>query len=131
MGTLKKISLVILIVGYLVAGINHFRSPQGYYHIMPPYLPWPVTLNILAGVFEILFALMLINRKTRPFAAIGIILMLLSFVSVHIYMVQQAPMKMGDITVTPLIAWLRLVVLQPLLILWAAWYVKKTRKANN
>lgn len=125
MSALKKISLVIMIVGYALAGINHFRSPQGYYHIMPPYLRWPVTLNILAGMFEILFALLLIFRRTRPFAALGIILMLLAFVSVHIYMVQQAPMKMGDITVTPLIAWLRLVVLQPLLIAWAGWYVKR------
>jgi len=121
----KKVSLVVQILFYLVAGINHFRSPDSYYRIIPPYIPNPILVNIIAGCFELLFALGLIFRKTRPIAACGIILMLFAFLPVHISMIGNAPLKLGNLLVTPLIAWVRLVVLQPLLILWAWWYVKK------
>jgi uncharacterized membrane protein len=108
-----------------VAGINHFRNPESYYRIIPYYLPYPILLNALAGCFELLFGIMLIFPKTRPLAAWGIILMLIAFLPVHISMIGNAPLKLGDLTVTPLLAWIRLMILQPLLILWAWWYVKK------
>jgi uncharacterized membrane protein len=120
--TFKKVSLVVLILFYLVAGINHFRSPDSYLRIIPHYIPFPSVLNILAGCFELLFAAGMIFPKTRPFAARGIILMLIAFLPVHISMIADAPLKLGDLLVTPLLAWVRLAVLQPLLMLWAWWY---------
>ncbi|WP_299470958.1 hypothetical protein [Mucilaginibacter sp.] len=57
--------------GYLVAGTNHFYNPQSYYYIIPAYLPFPIVLNILAGLFEVLFALMLIRPKNRKVASHG------------------------------------------------------------
>lgn len=124
MQILKKVGLIILVIFYLVAGFNHFYNPNSYYHIIPHYLPYPVVINILAGCFEILFGLLLIWSKTRSYAAWGIILMLIAFLPVHISMIGDAPLKLGNLTVTPFIAWVRLVILQPLLILWAWWYVK-------
>src|SRR5476651_194759 len=120
---LKKISLVILIVFYILAGINHFRSPDGYIRIIPAYLPVPHLLNLLAGFFETAFGLMLIFKQTRKMAAWGIILMLIAFLPVHIDMIIHAPMMMGNLKVTPLIAWMR-IPLQGLLILWAWWYTR-------
>lgn len=124
MNLLKKASLFILVIGYLAAGANHFRSPGGYINIIPQYIPLPKLMNILAGFCEILFGLMLILKKTRPWAAWGIILMLIAFLPVHIDMVLHAPFWLGSLYVTPFIAWIRLVVLQPLLMLWAWWYTK-------
>jgi uncharacterized membrane protein len=121
----KKVSLVILVAFYLIAGYNHFNNPGSYIRIIPHYLPQPILLNILAGCFEILFGILLVFPKTRSLAAWGIILMLLAFLPVHISMAGDAPVKLGDLTVTPFIAWIRLVILQPLLILWAWWYTKK------
>jgi uncharacterized membrane protein len=121
MRILKNISLAILVTGYLVAGINHFINPQSYYRIIPAYLPYPVLLNILAGVFEILFALLMIRPKTRKVASYGIILMLIAFLPAHITMLADAPVKLGNLLVTPTIAWIRL-LLQPVLILWAWWH---------
>jgi uncharacterized membrane protein len=127
---LKKASLIIQIAGYLLAGANHFRSPDSYIKIIPPYIPFPVVINIMAGLFELAFALLLISAKTRGLAAWGIILMLLAFLPVHLKMVIDAPFMLGALKVTPLIAWIRLVVLQPLLILWAWWYTD-TKQANE
>jgi uncharacterized membrane protein len=86
-------------------------------------LPYPITLNVLAGVFEIIFALLLISLQTRLWAVYGIILMLIAFLPVHITMIANTPLKLGNLTVTPLIAWLRL-ALQPVLMLWAWWHRK-------
>ncbi|QEC75805.1 DoxX family protein [Mucilaginibacter ginsenosidivorax] len=119
----KKVSLFILVVGYAFAGINHFLNPESYIHIIPRYIPFPVLMNIIAGVAEISFALMLIRPKTRPWAIYGIILMLAAFLPVHIQMLIDAPFKLANITVTPLIAWVRL-ILQPALMLWVWWHRK-------
>jgi uncharacterized membrane protein len=123
MRILKNISLAILVIGYFVAGANHFIHPEGYYRIIPSYLPYPVLLNILAGFFEILFALLLIRPKTRMVASYGIILMLIAFLPVHITMLNNAPLKVGNLLVTPAIACIRL-LLQPVLMLWAWWHRK-------
>jgi uncharacterized membrane protein len=120
-GNIKKISLVILIIFYFMAGMNHFIHPQGYYSLIPPYLPFPKALNIIAGFFEILFALMMIRPKTRKVAAWGIILMLIAFLPVHISMLIDAPLKVGNLLVTPTIAWIRL-LLQPALMAWVWWH---------
>lgn len=122
MHLLKKISLVILILFYLVAGANHFYNPLSYYKLIPNYIPYKTVINLLAGFFELLFAVMLIFPKTRMAAAWGIILMLIAFLPVHISMIGDAPLQLGSIAVTPLLAWIRLVIMQPLLILWAWWY---------
>jgi uncharacterized membrane protein len=128
MHLLKKVSLAILVVGYAFAGINHFINPASYIYIIPHYIPYPVLMNTLAGIAEVLFALMLIPTKTRYWAVYGIILMLAAFLPVHIQMLIDAPFKLGNITVTPLIAWLRL-ILQPVLMLWVWWHRKVNIKS--
>jgi uncharacterized membrane protein len=127
---IKKASLAILIIGYLYAGINHFRNPVSYIHIIPRYIPLPVFVNYLSGVLEILFGLLLIFKNTRRFAALGICLLLIAFLPVHIQMIIDAPFKLGTFTVTPLAAWLRL-ALQPVLIWWAWWYTRPAVTTNH
>ena len=131
MNKLKKTSLVVQIIGYLLAGANHFKSPASYIKIIPSYFPHPEILNIAAGICEMSFAIMLIFTQTRRIGAWGIILMLIAFIPVHTQMVAEAPFMLGSLKVTLLLAWLRLVVLQPLLILWAWWYTKPVVKNEN
>jgi uncharacterized membrane protein len=119
----KRASLIILTIGYLLAGVNHFINPEGYIRIIPLYISYPKLMNLLAGVFEILFGAMLISKVTRPLAARGICLMLIAFLPVHIQMIIDAPLQLNTFTVTPLVAWLRL-ALQPVLMAWAWWYAK-------
>lgn len=118
---IKDISLILLIAGYTLAGLNHFFNPVSYQRIIPDYLPYHVTINILAGIAEITLALLLIPTTTRPWAAYGIVLMLIAFLPVHITMIADAPLKLGKLKVTPQLAWIRL-ALQPVLIAWAWWH---------
>ena len=124
MNMIKKVSLWLLIAGYLAAGINHFYNPASYLRIIPAYIPYPAFVNIASGALEIILALLLIPTKTRRYGAYGIILLLIAFLPVHIDMILHAPLQLGSITVTPLLAWIRL-LLQPVLILWAWWYTKQ------
>ena len=126
MNMIKKVSLWVLIAGYLAAGINHFYNPASYLRIIPPYIPYPIIANIVSGALEIILALLLIPAKTRRYSAYGIILLLIAFLPVHIDMIVHAPLQLGNLTVTPLLAWIRL-LLQPVLILWAWWYTKHNK----
>jgi uncharacterized membrane protein len=122
MSTLKKISLVLLIIGYVAAGINHFRIPQFYIGIIPAYMPFPNILNTLAGVLEIAGGLGLILKSTRKFAAWGIVLLLIAFIPVHTAML-SGHTQLNGAPVHPVWAWMRL-FFQPVLIVWACWYTR-------
>lgn len=118
----KRISLYVMMVFYLVAGINHFRNPEAYYQLIPPYLGNAATINTVAGIAEILLALLLIVKPARKFACYGIIAMLIAFIPSHIYMLQTGfcPEIAGKIYCVPAwLLWIRLLVFQPLLIAWA------------
>jgi uncharacterized membrane protein len=121
---MKKTSLYILILLYLLAGINHFWHPQSYLSIIPPYLPWHEFINYVAGAAEIGLGFGMMFKPTRKWAAYGIIAMLVAFIPAHIYMIEKAPFQLGAITVSPFITWIRLLVFQPLLMAWA-WWVRK------
>ena len=103
-----------------MAVINHFRKPEAYYGLIPPYLPEHVILTILAGIAEISFSLLLIFTATRKWAAYGIILMLLAFIPAHIYFIKVGSCLPG-LCLPQWVGWLRLVVIHPLLLLWAWW----------
>lgn len=118
----KRLSLYVMSAFYLLAGINHFRKPEAYYKLIPTYLGDAAILNTAAGIAEILLALLLLFNFSRRLACYGIILMLLAFIPSHIYMLQTGfcPEIAGGIRCVPDWAlWLRLLLVQPLLIYWA------------
>jgi uncharacterized membrane protein len=118
----KKISLVILIVFYVLAGINHFWHPESYYDLIPPYLPFPGLINYASGIAEIVLGLLLLMPATRKVAAFGIIALLILFIPAHIYMIQMDGCISINFCVPAWVAWVRLFPLQFILIAWARWY---------
>ena len=120
----KKISLILLIILYASAGMNHFIHPTGYYSIIPPYLPNPYLINIAAGIAEIIAAILLILPNTRKFGAYLIVAMLVAFIPAHIYMIQKGGCMGAEICIPFWGAWLRLFPLQFILIVWAWWHRK-------
>ncbi|MEP7080635.1 MAG: MauE/DoxX family redox-associated membrane protein [Ginsengibacter sp.] len=117
---LKKISLILMILLYVGAGINHFWHPQFYYSIIPPYIPDHYLANILAGISEITLGILLIFPASRKWAAYGIICMLIVFFTVHIYMIQKGGCMNEKVCIALWKAWARL-LFQPVLIVWAWW----------
>lgn len=120
----KKASLYVMIILYLAAGINHFVHPDFYIKIIPAYLPEPRLINIAAGIAELTLGSLLIFKYTRTIAAFGIILMLILFIPAHIYLIQKSGCNTSKICWPLIIAWIRLVPFQFVLIWWA-WVNRK------
>ncbi len=104
---------------FILAGANHFRTPKIYERIIPPYLPSPKMLTILSGIVEMILGFMLLNPDTQSSAAWGIIGLLVIFIPIHIYMLQnkKASLKM------PMWALIIRLPLQFALMYWAYLYV--------
>ncbi len=58
-----KIALGILTAVFLASGVLHLFNPDAFMWLMPPWLPWPVFLIYLSGVFELVSAVGLIFRQ--------------------------------------------------------------------
>ena len=104
---------------FIFAGINHFRDPEFYLRIMPPYLPWPSVLHLTAGFFEAALGVMLLIPRFQKLAAWGLIALLLAVYPANVHMavhheLYQLPM---------IFHWIRL-PLQFVLIAWAWWFTK-------
>jgi uncharacterized membrane protein len=116
---LKWWNLHVMTGFYVLAGLNHFINPDFYIGLIPPYLPEPELLNTMAGVAEAVFGGFLLYRKTRTWAALGIMAMLTAFIPAHVYMIQAGGCIEGSLCVPLWVAWLRLILVHPLLMYWA------------
>ncbi len=113
-------SLYLMSLVYVVAGILHFVRPETYVRIMPPSIPAPLTMVYLSGVAEIVLGLAVLIPAFRTWAAWGIILLLIAVFPANWYMAVS-----GQFSHTPSwILWARL-PLQLVLIYWAYTFTKK------
>ena len=79
----KKISLILFIIFYGFAGINHFLNPETYEQLIPNWLGDSAVINLAAGVVEIAVAILAIFKPTRKWAGYLTIAMLLAFIISH------------------------------------------------
>lgn len=121
MNFIKGILKWILGTAFIFAGMNHFINPGFYLRMMPPFLPAPLFLINLSGVFEIALGVLLLVPRFSRFAAFGLIALLIAVFPANIYMTLH-PQLFSEFSPTALYARLPL---QLLLIGWAYWYTKK------
>lgn len=107
---------------FILAGLNHFRVPEFYVKIMPPYLPWHLGLVYLSGVIEVALGILLLVPRFTTWAAWGLIALLIAVFPANIHMAVHADDFPEH---APALLWLRL-PLQGLLIAWAYWFTRKT-----
>jgi uncharacterized membrane protein len=93
---------------FLVAGIGHFTHTAQFAAIVPPWLPWPVGLVWISGVFEILGAIGLQIDRVRYIARIGLIALLLAVFPANLYMAMEQVVIPGFDPVPPWALWARL-----------------------
>lgn len=122
MRIVKLVSRYLFATFFVGAGILHFRFPEFYLKIMPPYLPAHQALVDVSGVAEILLGAMLMFSDLQRIAAWGLILLLVAVFPANIYVYQHQQLVPGS----PLAHLLRLPA-QGLLILWAYWYTRRAR----
>jgi uncharacterized membrane protein len=119
----KTISLWLMAAFYVLAGLNHFRAPEFYLPIMPPYLPWHAELVFLSGVAEVMIGVGLLLPRTRVLAAWGAIALLIAVYPANLYQA-FADVPIGDPPrSTGVFRWIRL-PLQLVLMAWAWWHTR-------
>ncbi len=109
----------LLAVVFILGGVNHFRKPKLYERIMPLYIPSHKSLVMFTGILEMTFGLMLIAEENQLMGAWGIIILLILFIPVHIFMLQN---KKASLKLPKWVLILRL-PLQLGLMAWAYLYV--------
>lgn len=79
------ISLWIMAILYILAGINHFVMPRFYISIIPPFLPFPKLINWVSGIAEVVLGIGLLIPSYSTLSAWGIILLLIAVYPANIY----------------------------------------------
>lgn len=111
-----NISLYLMAVVYVLAGIYHFVNPRFYIKMMPTYLPYHSQLVVISGVMEIIFGLMLIPDATRIIGAWLIIALLIGVFPANVQMMMNFKKKKNPYL------WLTVVRLPlQLVFIWWAW----------
>tara|TARA_B110000438_G_C15801614_1_gene645409 strand:- start:1459 stop:1845 length:387 start_codon:yes stop_codon:yes gene_type:complete len=111
-------SIILMCMFYVGVGIKHFTNSMWFIKIVPPILPYKLSLVYISGFFEILFGFLLLFPNTRYIAGWGLIMLLIAVFPANIYL---AMTNGAALNTTPLIAWGRLPV-QFILIAIAYWH---------
>lgn len=111
---MKRISLILMSLLYISAGIYHFINPTFYLKIMPDYIPSHLMMIYLSGAIEIILGIALLLKKFQKTAGWLIILMLIVFIPVHIKMIQDTWISLNIKFITALVR----LPLQFVLIYW-------------
>ena len=124
---LRKISIGVIALFFVLAGLNHFVSPGTYLPLMPDYLPWHLPLIYLSGLAEMIGGIGICIPKWRRLAGWWLIAVLVAVFPSNIHMlVNEVPL--GGATVPTWIFWARL-PMQGVLIAWIYWACVKSPRS--
>ncbi len=118
MSRAQKVSLGLLAVGFIGAGVMHFLKPRGFVQIVPPQLPAPEALVAVSGVAEVLGGIGLLIPRLRKAAGWGLVALLAAVFPANVYMATEAS-RFAALAPAWLL-WARL-PLQPLAMAWVWW----------
>jgi uncharacterized membrane protein len=119
---MKKFFTILMGIFYIVAGVNHFISPDFYLKMIPPFLPNPELLNYLSGAAEVALGIGVLIPSLRLWSCYGVIALLLAVFPANIYMLTEA-MNLANPEMPVWLLILRL-PFQAVFIYWA-WAVRR------
>jgi uncharacterized membrane protein len=83
---LKKVALYSTAIFFIAAGARHFIMPEFFMLMMPSYLPVPLTLIYISGLFQIIGGIGLMIPSVRSFSAWGLMVLLLAVLPANVYL---------------------------------------------
>ena len=86
---IKLITIYFMSISYTYVGVRHFIDPDFFLAIMPNYLPYHLEFVYLSGIAEITFGILLLFKKTRTYAAYGLIILLVCVFPANIHLVES------------------------------------------
>lgn len=121
MTTIQLIGLWGLAIFMVGVGVLHFVQPKPFVRIVPKFLPAPLALVYISGLFEILGGVGLLITATRVWAAWGLIALYIAVFPANIYMLTHNISLNPKKPIPRWALWLRL-PFQLLFIAWAYWF---------
>lgn len=118
--TIKLVLRFLLAIFMIVAGTLHWVTPDPFVKIVPSFLPYPLALVYVSGVFEILGGIGLLVPPVSQAAAWGLIVLFIAVFPANINMAVNQ-IQIDGIPDSNLLRWGRL-PFQTVLIAWAWWY---------
>lgn len=115
----KPWHLYLMAVSYMLAGLNHFRQPDLYEKIIPPFIPYKKQVNEIIGFLTIIFGVYIFIPAYTEYALWSIIFLLIVVFPSNIYMLIS---KEAGLAIPKWILLLR-IPFQFLLIYWAYQYI--------
>lgn len=128
----RNVLRIALAIFMVLAGINHFLSPDFYVALMPPQLPAPEFLVFLSGGVEAGLGAMLLVPNLSRLAAWGIIATLIAVYPANIYHAVSGGLDdpaLPSVMNNAAVAWLRLPF--QFLFIWWAWLCTKHPAASD
>ena len=112
----------------VVAGILHFVATDTYVRVMPEYLPLHRELVYLSGMFEVLFGLGILWRKSREAAGACLIALYVALLPANINMA-VLDIQPTNFHIPSVLLWARL-PFQLVFIYWA-WRVSRPESSRE
>lgn len=129
MNMLKATLRVVLAIFIVTAGVLHWVTPEPFVKIVPSFLPAPLALVYISGVFEILGGVGLLIPWVNQAAAWGLIALFIAVFPANINMAVNR-IHLDGIPDSPWLLWGRL-PFQAVLIAWAWWYTRPSYPLSN
>jgi uncharacterized membrane protein len=114
----KLVLRYLLSAFFIAAGLNHFRSPDVYVSMIPPWLPMPYALTVISGVCEVAGGIGVLVPSLRIAAGWGLIALLVAVFPANLHVALMG--RMPGFSFSPVTLWLRL-PFQAVLVAWVAW----------
>lgn len=125
----KELLRLILTISIVIVGFLHFAIPEPFVKIVPSFLPYPLALVYISGLFEILGGVGLLVPNVSRAAAWGLIVLFIAVFPANINMAVNH-IHLDNIPDSP---WFQAVRLpfQAVLIAWAWWYTKPSEDTEK
>ncbi len=83
---MRQIILGFVFIWFFIGSLAHFFFTHMEAGIIPDYIPYHITDVYVSGVLEMLGALGLLSKKSRPFAGLGLFCLTIAVTPANIYM---------------------------------------------
>lgn len=95
----RRLGVSIVFGWFFFGGLGHFLATDFFVSIVPPWLSWPraVVVVYVSGVLEIAGALLLLSRRTRKMAGLGLFFLTLAVTPANVEMWLH-PQRFPDIS---------------------------------
>jgi len=81
----KKIRLYLMFIILIIAGMVHLISPEKFLPAIPPVFTFPFLIIYLTGIFEMVLAILLIQKNLQDVSSKILALYFLLLIPIHVY----------------------------------------------